>query len=80
MPANNWVIDKIYHEESFTDEEHSENNIDGDYKNTAYENLESLFNIYVIKSQKSYDNTIIGGKRIIRIKIETTYDISKIEN
>ena len=59
MPANNWVIYKIYHD--------SEN----DYTDTPYSDLKNLFNIYVIKAQKSYDNNVIGSTRTIKIKIHT---------
>ena len=69
MPANNWVIYKIYHTES--DNSDPNNKIVGDYAGTAYADLEHLFNIYVIKAQKSYDNNIIGSTRTIKIKIHT---------
>ena len=58
MPANNWIIYKIYHDES-------------DYTGTTYADLAHLFNIYVIKAQKSYDNNVIGSTRTIKIKIHT---------
>jgi len=40
----------------------------------------NIFNIYVIKAQKSYDNNIIGSIRTIKIKIHTTIGIIKSEN
>ena len=52
-------IYKIYHD--------SEN----DYTDTPYSDLKNLFNIYVIKAQKSYDNNVIGSTRTIKIKIHT---------